>query len=168
MCNNTIQYMGFDITVYSLLEITHKHGVAYIELARKGRNTYGAENIEKWDGDKRTKEEQKAYEDTFLVVDPFDTDDWRILPILIYEADSHDIDTYNVHNFIQEKKSDIYNELLDTKIQDNICGYFSPNENDEDYEENNQIYIIYEKGAPLKAKSDIISIHKVIQKKWSN
>ena len=159
--------MGFDITVFSLLEITHKHGVAYIELARKGRNTYGAENIEKWDGDKRTKEEQKAYEDTFLVVDPVDTDDWMILPILLYEANSHDIDTYNVHNFIQEKKSTIYNELLDTKIQENMCGNFYPNENDEDYEEFNQIYNIYEKGAPLKTKSDIISIHKVIQKKWS-
>ena len=81
--------MGFDITIYSLLEITHKHGVAYIELARKYRNTYGAENIEKWDGDKITKE-QKAYEDTFLVVDPYDTDDWMILPIIIYEADRED------------------------------------------------------------------------------
>lgn len=170
--------MGYDITVYSLLEIIHKDGISYIKLAEKGRYTWGAEYDEKWDGDKRTKQQQRDFEDTFLEVDFIDSDDWQNLPMLIYkdysqkhndgedDGDDEIYEYYNKHNFLSMNYYTRYNDLLDTKILDNISGIFYPNEDDEDYNETEKRYNIYEKGGLLKSKDDIISINKIIQKKW--
>ena len=167
--------MGFDISVFSLLEIIHKDGVAYIELANKGRYTLGAEHDEKWDGEKRTKEQQQDFMDTFLEVDFLDSDDWQNLPLLIYKDDygknNDDYDgenwnEYTKHNFLYQYYYEKYNSLLDTKILDNICGDFYPNEDDEDYNETEKRFNIHEKGGLLLSKDNILSISRVIHKKW--
>ena len=164
--------MGYDITVHSLLEIIHKDGISYIKLNHKGRYSHGAEYDERWDAEPRTKEQQREFEDTFLEVDFLDSDDWQNLPMLIYKDysqkhnDGDGYEYYNKHNFLYQYYYTKYDDLLNKKILDNICGDFYPNEDDADYNENNKRYNIYEKGGLLKSKDDIISIHKIIQKKW--
>lgn len=173
--------MGYDIMCYSLLEITHKdNSIAYIELANKGRNTFGAENEERWDAEEpRTKEQQIAFEDTCLEVDFIDSDKYQDYPILLYKDYSHkhndgkDEDDgykyYNKHNFLYpDIHYEKYNSLLDEKIKDNINGYSSYlNVNDENYTDNDKRFNIIEKGVLLTSKDDIFTIYKTIHKKWN-
>ena len=66
-------------------------------------------------------------------------------------------------NFIITNKCEKYNSLLDQKILNETRDYM--NEDDADFDENDRQYSIVEKGV-LKSKDDIITIHKIIQKKW--
>lgn len=68
-------------------------------------------------------------------------------------------------NFIITNKCEKYNSLLDQKILNETRDYM--NEDDADFDENDRQYSIVEKGV-LKSKDDIITIHKIIQKKWSS
>ena len=159
--------MGCDIYVYSLLEIIHKEGIAYIKLFSTKRYTHGAEHVERWDQDeKRTAEQQQAFEDTFLEVDFIDCEELYYQPTLIYE--NYSDNNYNKENFSLIKYYEKYDSLLDEKIQSHIENEKGDymNENNENYTENDKRYNIVEKGL-FKSKDDIVSIHKIIQKKWS-
>lgn len=169
--------MGFDIMCYLLLEITHKdNSIAYIELANKGKYTHGAEYVERWDGKPRTKEQQREFYDSFLEVDFLDSD--QDYPILVYKDYSHkhkddedcedEYKYYNKHNFLYKDCYEEYNSLLDEKIKDNINGYSSYlNMNDENYTDNDKQFNIIEKGVLLTSKDDIFTIFKILQKKWN-
>jgi hypothetical protein len=155
--------MGYDIRVYSLLEIVHKNNsVAYIELASKGRYTLGAEYDEPWDAEPRTKQQKQEFEDTFLEVDFLDSDSYQDYPILLYSQREDTL--YNKNNFLfPDTHYERYNSLLDEKTED---GCYYRNENDLDYTDDDKRYGIIEKGELLLSKDDIITIHKVLQKKW--
>ena len=149
--------MGCDIYVYTLLQIIHKTGVAYIELACNKRYILYYTSCDD-EGDERTADQQQKYDDEFLIPDFIDSDE---LPMLIYEIDS--FQGYKMYNFIITNKCEKYNSLLDKKILNETRDYM--NEDDEDITEFDRQYHIIEKGV-LKSKDDIITIHKIIQKKW--
>lgn len=149
--------MGCDIYVYTLLQIIHKTGVAYIELACNKRYILYYTSCDD-EGDERTADQQQKYDDEFLIPDFIDSDE---LPMLIYEIDS--VQGYTMDNFIITNKCEKYNSLLDKKILNETRDYM--NEDDEDFTEFDRQYHIIEKGV-LKSKDDIITIHKIIQKKW--
>jgi hypothetical protein len=151
--------MGYDITVYSLLEIVHKNNsVAYIELSSKGRYTLHAQYEEPWDGESRTKHQKQDFEDTFLEVDFLDSDSYQNYPILLYQRKDT---VYDKTNFLHHNEK--YNSLLDEKIED---GSYYMNENDLHYTDNENRYNIVEKGELLLSKDDIVTIHNILQKKW--
>jgi hypothetical protein len=151
--------MGYDIIVYSLLEIVHKNNsVAYIELASKGRYTLNAQYEEPWDGESRTKQQKQDFEDTFLEVDFLDSDSYQNYPILLYQRKDT---VYDKNNFLHHNEK--YNSLLDEKIED---GSYYMNENDLHYTDNDNRYNIVEKGELLLSKDDIVTIHNILQKKW--
>lgn len=155
--------MGCDIYVYTLLQIIHKTGVAYIELACNKRYILYYTDCDD-EGDKRTDKQQQDYDDEFLIPDFIDSFE---LPTLIYEIDSiqdeYTVQGYTMDNFIITNKCEKYNSLLDEKILNKTRDYI--NEDDADFDENDRQYNIVEKGL-FKSKDDIITIHKIIQKKW--
>ena len=150
--------MGCDIYVYTLLQIIHKTGVAYIELACNKRYILYYTSCDD-EGDERTAIQQQKYDDAFLEPDFIDSDD---LPMLIYDPEDSS-KGYTMDNFIITNKCEKYNSLLDKKILNETRYYM--NEDDADFVEFDRQFNIIEKGL-FKSKDDIITIHKIIQKKW--